>query len=90
MQEAQTNLKQAAVDFLEAAEQAAARAGQSGATDPLDGVSTDLFELGDLEPAIGPQEIDALRRRLKTETLVPQAIIELIGLARQVAGALGA
>ena len=56
--------------------------------DPLDAVSTDLFELGDLEPAIQPQDLAELKRRLRDETLAPKAIVALVALARQVAAAL--
>jgi len=87
MQEAQANLKQKAVEFLEAAETVAARAAQ-GAADPLDGVSTDLFELGDLEPAIDRRELAELKSRLRQEQLVPAAVVELVALARQVAAVL--
>jgi len=87
MQEAQANLKRAAVEFLEAAEQVAGRAAE-GAADPLDAVSTDLFELGDLEPTIQPQDLADLKRRLRDERLVPATIATLVGLARQVAAAL--
>lgn len=89
MQEAQANLKQAAVEFLEAAETVATRAA-AGAADPLDGVSTDLFELGDLEPAISREELADLKRRLRTEPLLPAVVLELVTLARQVAGVLAA
>lgn len=87
MQEAETNLKQAAVEFLEAAEALAGRAADSAA-DPLDAVSTDLFELGDLEPAIDLQELADLKSRLRTERLLPATILELVALARQVAATL--
>jgi len=87
MQEAQANLKQAAVEFLEAAETVATRAAQ-GAVDPLDDVDTDLFELGDLEPAIGAQELAELKRRLKQEQLLPATVVELVNLARQAAALL--
>jgi hypothetical protein len=84
MQEAQANLKQAAVEFLEAAEGVAARAAE-GAVDPLDQVGTDLFELGDLEPAISAEELADLKGRLAKQRLLPSAILELVALARQVA-----
>lgn len=87
MQEAQTNLKQAAVEFLEAAEAVAAKAAQ-GSDDPLDHVKTDLFELGDLEPAISAAELEVLKRRLAQEQLLPAAVVELVALARQVAATL--
>ncbi len=87
MQEAETNLKRAAVDFLEAAESLAERAAGAG-TDPLDAVSTDLFELGDLEPAIDRQDLADLKDRLRRERLVPATIVELVTLARQVAATL--
>ena len=87
MQEAQVNLKQAAVEFLEAAEAVAAKAAQ-GPADPLDHVGTDLFELGDLEPAIGAAELEVLKRRLAQEQLLPAAVVELVALARQVAATL--
>jgi hypothetical protein len=87
MQEAQTNLKQAAVEFLEAAEAVAAKAAQ-GSDDLLDHVKTDLFELGDLEPAISAAELEVLKRRLAQEQLLPAAVVELVALARQVAATL--
>lgn len=87
MQEAQANLKRVAVEFLEAAEQVAGSAAEGG-VGPLDAVSTDLFELGDLEPAIQPQDLAELKRRLRDETLAPKAIVALVALARQVAAAL--
>ena len=87
MQEAEANLKRTAVEFLEAAEHLAGRAAE-GATDPLDAVSTDLFELGDLEPAIQPQDLVELKRRLTKERLVPETVVALVALARQVAAAL--
>jgi hypothetical protein len=97
MQEAQANLKQAAVEFLEAAQRVAAGAGQGAADlsgvalakpDPLDRVKTDVFELGDLEPAIDDAALAELKQRLAQERLAPQAIVELVNLARQVAAAL--
>ncbi|MBM4020586.1 MAG: hypothetical protein FJ288_20085 [Planctomycetes bacterium] len=114
MQEAQENLKRAAVAFLEAA-QAAAReaaasdgqaadqdAGDAGPlpaagaaapsrpqTDPLDGVGTTLFDLGDLQPAITPEELSVLKRTLAAGRLAPATVLELVGLARQVAAVLG-
>jgi len=84
MQEAETNLKQAAVDFLAAAAEVANRADQAG-TDPLDAVGTDVPDLGDLEPAITPEELAALRGRLERERLLPATLVELVALARQVA-----
>jgi hypothetical protein len=87
MQQPQANLKQAAVDFLEAA-QAAAQAGKAAA-DPLDGVSTTLFDMGGLEPAITPQDLADLKTRLRQAELAPQTIVQLVALARQVAAALG-
>lgn len=87
MQEAEANLKRTAVDFLEAAEHLAGRAAE-GAADPLDAVSTDLFELGDLEPAIEQQDLVELKRRLHNERLVPETVVALVALARQVAAAL--
>lgn len=84
MQEAETNLKQAAVDFLAAAAEVANRAGQADA-DPLDGVETDVPDLGDLEPAITSEELAALRGRLERERLLPATLVELVALARQVA-----
>jgi len=87
MQEAQANLKRAAVEFLEAAQAATAKTGQPGA-DPLDNVSTGVFDLGDLEPAISPEALEELKRRLHEESLVPEIIVELVALARQVAATL--
>jgi hypothetical protein len=87
MQEAQANLKQAAVDFLEAAQRVAAGAAQAAA-DPLDRVKTDVFELGNLEPAISDAALAELKQRLAQERLAPRAIVELVNLARQVAATL--
>jgi len=87
MQEAEANLKRTALEFLEAAETMAENASRQG-TDPLDAVSTDLFELGDLEPAIDRHDLADLKDRLRRERLVPAAIVELVGLARQVAATL--
>jgi hypothetical protein len=87
MQEAQANLKQAAVNLVEAAEQVAARAAQ-GSTDPLDNVDTGLFELGDLEPAIDAAELAELKQRLAAARLAPETVLELVSLARQVAATL--
>jgi len=89
MQEAQANLKQAAVEFLDAAQQVAARAAASPA-DPIDAVSADVLRLGDLQPAIGEDELADLRQRLAESRLAPQTIVQLVGLARQVAAALQA
>ena len=87
MQEAQESLKRTALEFLEAAETVAGRAAEA-AGDPLDAVSTDLFELGDLESAIDRQELADLRERLRKERLVPETVLELVSLARQVAAIL--
>lgn len=84
MQEAEANLKRAAVDFLAAAADVANRATQ-GDADPLDTVDVDLLDLGDLEPAITPEELDGLKRRLQRERLLPATVVELVALARQVA-----
>ena len=89
MQEAETSLKQAAIEFLEAAGTVATRAAEeAGSTDPLDEVDTDLFDLGDLEPAIGEDDLASLKRRLARERLSTEAVLELVALARQVAGTL--
>jgi hypothetical protein len=87
MQEAQANLKQAALEFLGAAQAVTAKAAQSS-PDPLDNIPTDVLDLGDLKPAIGPEEFEALKQRLGQEALVPETIIELVALARQVAAML--
>jgi hypothetical protein len=87
MQEAETKLKRAAVEFLEAAEQVAGHADE-GDADPLDAVSTRLFGLGDLEPAIDQQALAELKRRLHNERLAPEVAVTLVGLARKVAAAL--
>jgi hypothetical protein len=87
MQEAQANLKQAAVDFLDAAQRVAATAGQAPA-DPLDAVDTGVLELGDLEPAIGEAELEVLKRELARQQLLPATVLELVSLARQVAAVL--
>jgi len=87
MQEAEANLKRTAIEFLDAAETMAETASRRGA-DPLDAISTDLFDLGDLEPAIDRRDLADLKDRLRRERLVPATIMELVGLARQVAATL--
>jgi hypothetical protein len=86
MQEAQANLKQAAVEFLSAAE-GVARAAQT-VMDPLDQVSTDVLELDDLEPAVSAADLADLKARLAQDPLSPASILELVTLARQVAAVL--
>jgi len=87
MQEAEANLKQAAVDFLAAASAVADSAG-GAAADPLDAVGTDVPDLGDLEPAITAEELEELKGRLSRERLLPATLVELVTLARQVAATL--
>jgi hypothetical protein len=86
MQEAQANLKQAAVDFLAAAEGVAVKAAQAPA-DPLDQVDLSVPSLGDLEPAISAADLADLQQRLAQVDLAPGALLELVALARQ-AGAI--
>ena len=92
MQEAEANLKRTALEFLEAAEAMAGSAARQAdgplGPDPLDAVSSDLFTLGDLDPVIDPQDLADLKDRLRRERLVPDTVVELVALARQVAGAL--
>jgi hypothetical protein len=92
MQETEADLKRAALAFLEAAEavtDGAARAADAmPAADPLDAVSTDLFTLGDLDPVIDGRDLAALKDRLRRERLLPETVLELVTLARQVAAAL--
>jgi len=88
MPEPETDLKRAAIEFLEAAE-AVTRDAAPTAADPLDAVSTDLFELGDLDPVIRPADLADLKDRLRRERLLPDTVLELVTLARQVAGTLG-
>jgi hypothetical protein len=90
MQEAQTNLKQAAVEFVEAAEAAARAVRQSPDADPLDAVETDVFDLGDFEPVLDAGELAALKQRLRRAALPAEALVELVDLARRVAAALAA
>jgi len=85
--QAQADLKQAAVDFLAAAQAVATQAAQAGA-DPLDGVSTDLFSLGDLKPAITAEELEDVKQRLSQAALLPSTVVQLVALAQQVAAAL--
>ena len=84
MQEAETNLKQAAVDFLAAANAATASATASAA-DPLDEVDTGVPDLGELEPAITEADLADLKTRLADARLVPATVVELVSLAKQVA-----
>ncbi len=85
MTEAETNLKRAAVEFIEAADAAGRAVVDEAAADPLDAVDTDLFELGEFEPVLGRSVLEDLRRHLGRERLVPEAVMELVALARQVA-----
>jgi hypothetical protein len=87
MQEAEANLKQAAVDFLAAAAAVTNRAATSAA-DPLDEVETDLPDLGELKPAITPEELEQLKADLANERLLPTTVVALVALARQVAATL--
>jgi hypothetical protein len=87
MQEAQANLTQAALEFLGAAQAVTAKAAQPSA-DPLDNIPTDVLDLGDLKPAISPEEFETLKQRLGQEALVPETIVELVALAKQVAAML--
>ena len=84
MQEAEANLKQAAVDFLAAAA-AVTNHATTSAADPLDEVDTDLPDLRELEPAITPEGLEQLKADLANERLLPATIVELVALARQVA-----
>jgi hypothetical protein len=87
MQEAQANLQQAAIELVAAAEGVAARAAQVS-TDPLDRVDTDVLELGELEPVLSATELAEMKDRLARQRLVPEAVLELVDLARQVAAVL--
>jgi hypothetical protein len=87
MEEAQTNLKQAAVDFLAAAELVAAKAAQAP-VDPLDQVDLSVPDLGDMEPAISREDLADLQQRLAKVQLLPGAVLELVTLARQAAAIL--
>jgi hypothetical protein len=84
MQEPQASPRQAAVDPA-VAESTAAKAAEA---DPLDGVSTDLFGLGELKPSMTPQEFEDAKQRLSQAVLLPSTVVELMALARQVAAAL--
>jgi hypothetical protein len=63
-------------------------AAQGAAADPLAGVSTDLFGLGDLKPSMTPEEFEDTRQRLSAAALLPSTIVELVALARQVGATL--
>jgi len=66
-------------------------AGQAAApapADPLDGVATDLFSLGDLKPAITDADLADLKQQLSQAELVPATIVQLVALAGQVAATL--
>ena len=87
MQEAEANLKQAAVDFLAAAA-AVTNGAAPSAADPLDKVDTGLPDLGELKPVITPEDLEQLKADLADERLLPATIVELVALARQVAATL--
>jgi hypothetical protein len=88
----EADLKRAALEFLEAADAVAAdasrRADEPSGPDPLDAVSSDLFTLGDLDPVIDPRDLASLKDRLRRERLLPETVVELVALARRVAGTL--
>ena len=97
MSEAQANLTQAAIDFLQAAQGVTAQATAAQATapqaaplpsDPLDRVSTEVPELGNLQPAVSAEELAQLKQQLDQARLLPETIVQLVDLARQVAGVL--
>jgi len=89
MAEAEAKLGQAAIEFLEAAGAAAEETARTAdRTDPLDEVETDVFNLGEFEPVVDERDLVELKRRLRQERLLPATLVELVGLARQVATAL--
>ena len=86
MPEAEAKLRQAAVEFLEAAGEAAEETTRDpDRADPLDEVETDVFSLGEFEPVVDARDLVELKRRLRQERLLPATLVELVGLARQVA-----
>jgi hypothetical protein len=89
MPEAEAKLRQAAIEFLEAAGEAAEETARSpDRADPLDEVDADVFSLGEFEPVVDARDLAELKRRLREERLVPSVVAELVNLARQVATAL--
>jgi len=89
MPEAEAKLGQAAIEFLEAAGEAAEETARTAdRADPLDEVETDVFNLGEFEPVVDERDLVELKRRLRSERLVPAVAAELVNLARQVAAAL--
>lgn len=86
MPEAEVKLRQAAIEFLEAAGEAAEETARTAdRADPLDEVETDVFSLGEFEPVLDARDLVELKRRLRQERLLPATLVELVGLARQVA-----
>jgi len=86
MAEAEAKLGQAAIEFLEAAGEAAEETARtSDRADPLDEVETDVFNLGEFEPVVDERDLVELKRRLRSERLAPAVAAELVSLARQVA-----
>ena len=89
MAEAEAKLGQAAIEFLEAAGEAAEETARtSDRADPLDEVETDVFNLGEFEPVVDERDLVELKRRLRSERLAPAVAAELVNLARQVGAAL--
>ena len=89
MPEAEAKLRQAAIEFLEAAGEAAEETARApDRADPLDQVETNVFSLGEFEPVVDERDLVELKRRLRSERLLPAAVMELVNLARQVATAL--
>ena len=86
MAEAEAKLGQAAIEFLEAAGEAAEETARTAdRADPLDEVETDVFNLGEFEPVVDERDLVELKRRLRSERLAPAVAAELVSLARQVA-----
>ncbi|MCX5675394.1 MAG: hypothetical protein NTX87_10350 [Planctomycetota bacterium] len=85
MTEEQKQLAEKALDFLAAASRVSAQAGG----DPLDQVSTAVFELGHLAPIIDEPTLAKAREDLAAGRLAPQMIVNLVPVARQIALAFG-
>lgn len=90
MGESEQRLKHAAMEFVEAAKASAQDARAQAEADPLDEVSVEVIDLGDIDPVLDDEGLDELRDRLRRDRLLPDAVNELAGMARRIAGILAA
>lgn len=83
MKQAEENLRRAAINYLEAAQEVQESASaETAPSDPLDEVNVELFNLGTEAPAVSKDELAELHARLDNHRLPAQALLSLIDIAR--------